>query len=333
MAESSSNDAGAQITALNRAIVSLATIVIFLRCIAKARVQKVSWDDAAMLFSFVRPTLRNTWPKRFQILSEKFYTLCQCLSIVATVTARAAFVLYLLSIVQQTKTTRKVLQALLVVQSPITYVTPVTILAQCHNINAPRDFSNDTECWDPSVAMFWACINTVSDLYLAVLPTYIFWSLNLRLRVKLVLVALMSSGLVAMVASLMRIIHLPAVAVLAGQTVAAAHLTEWVPIELYLVNITASIPTATTESGQEIILVDGPTATKVGSIPLEIAITKQVDLSLSDAEVSFTLENQCLRGLCYCLLGWLSVSGYSDDPLGGFISSVMLDFHMSYDVV
>lgn len=39
-------------------------------------------------------------------------------------------------------------------------------------------------------------INTASDLFLAVFPTYTFWSLSLKLRVKISLVVLMGFGLV-----------------------------------------------------------------------------------------------------------------------------------------
>lgn len=41
-----------------------------------------------------------------------------------------------------------------------------------------------------------SAFNVFVDLYLAVVPTYIFWHLKLKLGIKISLVVLMSSGLV-----------------------------------------------------------------------------------------------------------------------------------------
>lgn len=65
--------------------------------------------------------------------------------------------------------------------------------------------------WDPKVAMTTTCgdlaavidfayysntFNSATDLFLAVFPAVVFWNLNLKLRIKISLIVLLSLGIV-----------------------------------------------------------------------------------------------------------------------------------------
>ncbi|PYI05847.1 hypothetical protein BO78DRAFT_316966 [Aspergillus sclerotiicarbonarius CBS 121057] len=181
-----------------------------------------------------------------QILALKYYTGFQCLLIVATGVGRAAFSLYLLNILRQQRFVWFLLWVIFVLQIIINIVSVVTVLAQCKNINSIWDTTVVTTCWDPNVDRIYAyvqcSINTVTDLFLAVFPTYTFWSLSLQTRIKISLVILMSLGLVAMVASIMRIVYVDSIAERGDQTAATVALSRWALAECYLVIVTASIP-------------------------------------------------------------------------------------------
>ena len=78
-------------------------------------------------------------------------------------------------------------------------VLPLSI---CRNVAA---------LWDPKVAVTTTCgnmkavirfayysntFNSATDLFLAVFPTVVFWNLNLKLRIKISLIGLLSLGIV-----------------------------------------------------------------------------------------------------------------------------------------
>ncbi|BCS15161.1 hypothetical protein ALUC_70394A [Aspergillus luchuensis] len=181
-----------------------------------------------------------------QVLALKYYTGFQCLSIIATGAGRAAFTLYLLNILRQERYLGWILWFIFALQIVINSVSVVTILVQCQDVDSLWDVHVSTTCWDPNVERIYGyvqcSINTASDLFLAVFPTYTFWSLSLKLRVKISLVVLMGFGLVAMVASIMRIVHLGSIAERGDPTAVTVQLTRWALAECYLVIITASMP-------------------------------------------------------------------------------------------
>ncbi|OJJ71859.1 hypothetical protein ASPBRDRAFT_126371 [Aspergillus brasiliensis CBS 101740] len=260
--ESVSYNAGPGILALNWTAAAIAILIMILRVIAKLRIRHYAVNDTAMLCALVLAlaasvminlAIAHGYGRHFQYLSRadqvlalKYYTSFQCLSIIATGAGRAAFTLYLLNILRQERYLGWILWFIFALQIIINIVSVATILAQCQNIDSLWDAHVDTACWDPNVERIYGyvqcSINTTSDLFLAVFPTYTFWSLSLKLRVKISLVVLMGFGLVAMVASIMRIVHLRSIAERGDQTAATVKLTRWALTECYLVIVTASMP-------------------------------------------------------------------------------------------
>ncbi|GKZ62179.1 hypothetical protein AnigIFM49718_009257 [Aspergillus niger] len=260
--QSISYNAGPGILALNWTAAAIAILVMILRVIAKLRIRHYAVNDTAMLCALVLALAASVMitlaiahgygrhsqylSKANQVLALKYYTAFQCLSIVATGAGRAAFTLYLLNILRQERYLGWILWLIFTLQIIINIVSVATILAQCQDINSLWDAHVGTACWNPNVERIYGyvqcSINTASDLFLAVFPTYTFWSLSLKLRVKISLVVLMGFGLVAMVASVMRIVNLGSVAERGDQTAATVKLTRWALAECYLVIVTASMP-------------------------------------------------------------------------------------------
>ncbi|OOF96531.1 hypothetical protein ASPCADRAFT_396098 [Aspergillus carbonarius ITEM 5010] len=259
---SSSYNAGPGILALNWAAAATAVVVMTLRVIAKVRIRHYALNDTVMLCALglaltasvmITLAIGHGYGQHYQYLSRanqvlalKYYTGFQCLSIVATGLGRAAFALYLLNILRQQRGVWFLLWVIFALQIIINIVSVITILVQCKNISSIWDTTVVTSCWDPNVDRIYAyvqcSINTATDLFLAVFPTYTFWSLSLQKRIKISLVALMSLGLVAMVASIMRVVYVDSIAERGDQTAATVKLSRWALAECYLVIVTASIP-------------------------------------------------------------------------------------------
>ncbi|RAK95278.1 uncharacterized protein BO80DRAFT_487265 [Aspergillus ibericus CBS 121593] len=257
-----SYNAGPYILGINWIAAGLAIFIVLLRLIAKRRVRNVAWDDAAMIFALmlglassvlITISIYYGYGKHVmdiepsdRLFAMKIYTIFQCVSILSTGTGRVAFVLYLLPIFQQQYITRHLLWFIFALQLITNYVSPVTILAQCKDVSVLWDPTVQTQCWDPKITVAYSyvqcSINTATDLYLATFPVYTFWNLNLRRRTKAILMILLSLGLVAMVASIMRALYLPSLSDLGDRTVATNRLTIWALLECYIVITTASIP-------------------------------------------------------------------------------------------
>ncbi|PYI07739.1 hypothetical protein BO78DRAFT_406280 [Aspergillus sclerotiicarbonarius CBS 121057] len=257
-----SYNAGPYILGVNWIAAGVAVLIVLLRLIAKRRVRNVAWDDAVMIFALmlglassvlITISIYHGYGKHVQdidpsdrLFAMKIYTIFQCVSILSTGTGRVAFVLYLLPIFRQQYITRHLLWFLFALQLITNYVSPVTVLAQCKDVNVLWDPTVQTQCWNEKVSIAYSyvqcSINTATDLYLATFPVYTFWNLNLKRRTKAILIILLSLGLVAMIASIMRALYLPSLSNLGDRTAATNRLTIWALLECYIVITTASIP-------------------------------------------------------------------------------------------
>ncbi|PWY73044.1 hypothetical protein BO70DRAFT_342094 [Aspergillus heteromorphus CBS 117.55] len=107
----------------------------------------------------------------------------------------------------------------------------------------PTEFEN---CMSITVqidyAYFQGAFNSACDLLLAAFPVYIFWRFNWNLRVKLVLISLLSLGVVAMVASVVKTIKYPTIMISTNPRTNRVTLLRWMFVEAGVVLITASIP-------------------------------------------------------------------------------------------
>jgi hypothetical protein len=139
--------------------------------------------------------------------------------------ARMAFILYLINLLGARKLHRVALWILLVSQFVTNFLCILLIYIQCPgNPSAIWNPSIKAYCWSPVVqsdygyfigskcssiphrSQYWVLVlivfalnllafNTITDLCLAVFPTYIFWNMNLLLRLKISLMVLMGLGL------------------------------------------------------------------------------------------------------------------------------------------
>ncbi|KAB8077665.1 hypothetical protein BDV29DRAFT_188539 [Aspergillus leporis] len=197
---------------------AVAIVVVAFRIIAKLKLRHVGSDDcamfAALLFALTASILftiallvfgfgngLDTRPHSDQVNAFKHYTIMQICSITSTCLGRVAFILYLLPILSTRKFYKISLWMLLVLQMAVNFVTVVLILAQCRDLDGIWDplAEAETECLDEYVQLYFGYFqctcNSLTGLILSVYPSYIFWNLKLRRRVKISLIALTSLGL------------------------------------------------------------------------------------------------------------------------------------------
>jgi hypothetical protein len=129
-------------------------------------------------------------------------------------------VLYLLAILGGQKWQRIILTALAVMEVIFNSVVIILMFASCTPVSMLWDYNVAGSCAADSIQVKFgyfqsgmslsrfpniqrkrtdgcpSVFNIFVDLYLAVVPTYIFWHLKLKLGIKISLVTLMSCGLV-----------------------------------------------------------------------------------------------------------------------------------------
>jgi hypothetical protein len=109
-------------------------------------------------------------------------------------------VLYLLAILGGQKWQRIILTALAVLEVIFNCVSVILIFTSCTPVAILWDYNMPGTCAPMDIQINFGYLqssfNTFVDFYLAVVPTYIFWHLNLKVGIKISLVVLMSCGLV-----------------------------------------------------------------------------------------------------------------------------------------
>lgn len=121
---------------------------------------------------------------------------------ISTTIARSAFIIYIIPLIGTNKYYQAALWTVLAIQFAGNVASAVLPLSICRDVAA---------LWDPAVAATTTCgnldsvikfayysntFNSATDLFLAVFPTVVFWNLNLKLRIKLSLIVLLSLGIV-----------------------------------------------------------------------------------------------------------------------------------------
>lgn len=157
-------------------------------------------------------------PEDNAIRARKYYLISQAIMLAGTAIGRVAFVMYILAILGGKVWHRIVLVALTALGLVINLVCIIMIFTMCPNVNGNWDcrleggadmiqvelsysyFQSSTYALPFSLVtcelgLNFPGFNTFIDLYLAIVPTWIFWHLNLRLNIRFSLVVLMSLGL------------------------------------------------------------------------------------------------------------------------------------------
>ncbi|GFF35779.1 hypothetical protein IFM61606_05879 [Aspergillus udagawae] len=254
------NPRGTGLVVLIWVLTSISAVVVSLRVLAKTKIRQFRTDDVVMISALILGIIGGslntiavnygyglpdeTVPEPDATTGRKFYILGQAFLILCTAVGRAAFVLYLLAILGGQKWQRIILTALAVMEVIFNSVVIILMFASCTPVSMLWDYNVAGTCAADSIQVnfgyFQSVFNIFVDLYLAVVPTYIFWHLKLKLGIKISLVTLMSCGLVAMAAAVAKTIWLPEIHNDAlGGTI---NLLRWGYIEANLVIITASLP-------------------------------------------------------------------------------------------
>ncbi|CAG8057346.1 unnamed protein product [Penicillium salamii] len=259
----SPDDSGSRLLREIWALTALSILTVTLRVIAKVRIRKFAWDDIlmalALLCAIVGSSLitfgiksgfgQHVWEIQHEIPTVIMYDyLAQTFGIIGGTLGRIAFIVFIAGLLGTRRLYRAVLWTLAGMQLVTNLVLVIILFVQCPGhasaIWAP---SGEDNCWDVRVQAYYGyyqgSFNSATDLYLATFSTCIFWNLNLRLRAKLGLVALLGLGIFAMIASIIKVAETRVFAHPDDDpTVATVSYDRWLFIETYLVIITASIP-------------------------------------------------------------------------------------------
>lgn len=135
----------------------------------------------------------------------------------STTFARTGFIIYLLGVLGTNKGYVIALWVLLVIQAAGNIASAVLPLSICRDVRALWDMEAaiHTTCGDTAAVIKFAyysnstflervsvttsrltslAFNSATDFFLAVFPTVVFWNLNLKLRIKIGLIVLLSVG-------------------------------------------------------------------------------------------------------------------------------------------
>ncbi|KAJ5500890.1 hypothetical protein N7527_012011 [Penicillium freii] len=245
--------------------VAIAAMIVILRIVGKIKIKRFGVDDGLMIFAeilaivstaFLTLSVKhgfgrnlNTIPPHDKQDVLKNIAIQVLLVTISTTIARSAFILYILPLLGTNKYYQAALWAVLVIQFGGNVASAVLPLSICRNAAA---------LWDPKVAVTTTCgnmqavikyayysntFNSATDLFLAVFPTVLFWNLNLKLRIKISLIGLLSLGIVAMVASIIKTTKLDSVPSITNTGAGGGiELIRWGYIENVIIIITSSIP-------------------------------------------------------------------------------------------
>ncbi|CAG7919596.1 unnamed protein product [Penicillium olsonii] len=247
------------------AAVIIAAVIIILRVVAKIKIKRFGVDDGIMIFAeclaiastvFLTLCVRHGFGKDLTTIPAadleavlKYIAIQIPVVTFSTTFARSAFIIYLIPLLGTNKLYQGILWAFLVIQFIGNTASAVLPLSICDNVAA---------LWDPAVAVSAKCgdlkavinfayysnsFNSATDLFLAVFPAVVFWNLNLKLRIKISLIVLLSLGIVAMVASIIKttkLTSLPSITNIGAS--GGIELIRWGYIENTIIIITSSIP-------------------------------------------------------------------------------------------
>ncbi|KAB8277592.1 hypothetical protein BDV30DRAFT_251166 [Aspergillus minisclerotigenes] len=245
---------------------SVCTVLVALRIWTRARViRPLGWDDAFIVLSMACATVESvlstisvhygtgrhtTELSETQcILSGKFNWMSQGFHVMATNWGKTSVALFLLRIM------RKVKHHQIVIYGGITFLTIINTMAlytmygQCTPTEKLWDNKIEGSCWSPTVqknyAFFQGSASAFSDFALAIYPLRTIAGLQMPRKVKIGLSCVLSLGIVAMAAAIVKTINLSSLTERADLTWDTVDLSIWTSIEQYLIILAACIPTMT----------------------------------------------------------------------------------------
>ncbi|KAL4783830.1 hypothetical protein BJX76DRAFT_243187 [Aspergillus varians] len=259
-------DRGWLVLAVSWPLFSVCAILILLRVWVRTRIIK-SWglDDPFIVLAMLCATINtalattsahygtgrhaNDLTDYQRIQSIKFNWLSQGFHVMASNWGKVSVGLFLLRIIKKVKHHEPAMYATIVILTIINSVCVYTIYGQCTPAARLWDPNVDGSCWDPNIqkdyAFFQGSISAFSDLAFAVYPLFTIWGLQMALRVKIGLGFVLSLGVVAMIAAIVKTVNLASLSARADYPWDTVDLTIWIAVEQYLIILAAFIPTLT----------------------------------------------------------------------------------------
>ncbi|KAL5340223.1 hypothetical protein BJX70DRAFT_361843 [Aspergillus crustosus] len=255
------------ILAVSWPLFGICAILTLLRIWVRTHIIRSSWgwDDAfivlAMLCASTNTALATTsahygsgqhaadLSEYQRVQSTKFNWLSQGFHVMSTNWGKVSVALFLLRIIDKVKHHRPVVLGGIVFLTIVNSVCVFTIYGQCSPTARLWDADVEGTCWEPSVqknyAFFQGSTSALSDLVLAVYPLFFIWNLQMATKVKVGLGFVLSLGIIAMIAAIVKTINLASLSARADYPWDTVDLTIWIAVEQYLIIIAACIPTLT----------------------------------------------------------------------------------------
>ncbi|KAL4964303.1 uncharacterized protein BDV14DRAFT_78356 [Aspergillus stella-maris] len=245
---------------------AICTIITGLRFYVRTRlIRSLGWDDAFIFLALVCATLNSvlinisvshgtgrhtsTLTLESQIGAMKYQVLSQGFHVMATNWGKVSVALFLIRIISEVKNHKRGMYALIVVMTVINAAAVGTIYGQCSPPDLIWDHRVEGSCWPPGAqkkfAYFQGSFSAFTDLILAIYPLFTIKDLQMAMKVKVGLGVVLSLGIIAMVAAIIKTTHLPALTLYKDYTWDTVNLTIWVLVEEYLIILAACIPSLT----------------------------------------------------------------------------------------
>ncbi|KAL4899576.1 hypothetical protein BDW74DRAFT_171391 [Aspergillus multicolor] len=259
-------DRGWVIFAVEWPLFTLCLMLIALRIWVRTRVIKSwGWDDPLIILAFLCASINSIFATisahygtgrhasdltRYQeIQSTKFNWLSQGFHVMSTNWGKVSVAIFLLRIIQKVKHHKPVMYAGIVLLTLVNSACVFTIYGQCTPTARLWDSELGGSCWDPDLqknyAFFQGSFSALSDLVLAVYPLTTIYGLQMPLKVKIGLGCVLSLGIIAMIAAIVKTINLASLSARADYPWDTVDLTIWIAVEQYLIILAACIPTLT----------------------------------------------------------------------------------------
>ncbi|KAL4916733.1 hypothetical protein BDW62DRAFT_218556 [Aspergillus aurantiobrunneus] len=259
-------DRGWVILAVSWPLFSVCLVLVALRLWVRTRIlRSLGWDDAFIVLAMVCATINTSLSTTsayygtgrhardltdYQtIQSTKFNWLSQGFHVMSTNWGKVSVAVFLLRIIQKVKHHKPFMYGGMVLLTIINSVCVFTIYGQCSPTARLWDSEVDGSCWNPNVqkdyAFFQGSSSALSDLVLAVYPLFTIWGLQMALKVKIGLGCVLSLGVIAMIAAIVKTVHLASLSARADYPWDTVDLTIWIAVEQYLIILAACIPTLT----------------------------------------------------------------------------------------
>ncbi|KAJ5147443.1 hypothetical protein N7526_000795 [Penicillium atrosanguineum] len=260
----STYDAGPQLLRDIWGLTAVAIVVVFLRIVAKYRIRKFGADDLLMAFALcmalvgsimITLAIQLGFGQKVSALSDAAVSkvimhdyLSQTFGLAGGTIGRISFIVFVIGLLAQRSSQKIALWTLAGAQVVVNSLLIIIIFVQCPgHASAIWSHSGKEKCWSLKVqadyGYFQGAFNAATDLGLATFSTYIFWNLNLKLRVKAGLVVLLGLGIFAMIAAIIKTVQTRVLASSDNDpTIATVTYDRWLFIETYLVIVTTSIP-------------------------------------------------------------------------------------------